>query len=173
MSVKYVSIFGVGQGSFFKLIFRGHFTKYQSGTGQNTMNLLLTFHAQKFNAMSWVAKLSEKLEGRVKKRPGQSYLKIRKYKKEGPSTVSGGHSHLYQRCSWHLQEHHGFFCCCCHWRSESMQCQSLTLHSVKELEVEWGCLVPASNTVLVALIGRVKRILLLAKDHILFHALDI
>ena len=109
VSVKYVSIFGVGQGSFFKLIFRGHFTKYQSGTGQNTMNLLLTFHAQKFNAMSWVAKLSEKLEGRVKKRPGQSYLKIRKYKKEGPSTVSGGHSHLYQRCSWHLQEHHGFF----------------------------------------------------------------
>ena len=109
VSVKYVSIFGDGQGSFLKLIFKGHFTKYQSGTGQNTMNLLLTFHAQKFNAMSWVAKLSEKLEGRVKKWPGQSYLKIRKYKKEGPSTVSGGRSHLYQRCSWHLQEHNGFF----------------------------------------------------------------
>lgn len=42
------------------------------------MKLLLTFHAQKFNAMSWVAKLSEKLEGRVKKGPGVVLFKDQK-----------------------------------------------------------------------------------------------
>ena len=70
VSGKYISTFGVGQGSFFQVILRGHLTKYQSGTGQNAMNLLLTFNAWKFNAMSSVAKSPEKLEGRVKKGPG-------------------------------------------------------------------------------------------------------
>lgn len=93
--------------------FRGHLTKHHSGTDQkSSMNPLLIFHAQKFNAMSWVTQLSEKIEW-LRKGLEWFYPKTRKYGKEGLTTVSRGHDHLYLKCSWPLQEHRGFSCCRC------------------------------------------------------------
>lgn len=131
MSRKYVSTFRVGQGSFFKLLFRGHLTKHQSGTDQkSSMNPLLMFHAQKFNAMSWVTQLSEKIEWLRKGLEG-FYPKTRKYRKGGLTTVSRGHDHLYLKCSWPLQEHRGFSCCHCWSVQGSLGAQCCTQWSFR------------------------------------------
>lgn len=93
VSRKAFSTFRIGQGSFLKLQFWRTFNKV-SGIGQeNPRNPLSTFHAQTFNTVNWVTKLSEKTEG-LKRRLGWSYPKTRKYRKEDLTAISGGHGYL-------------------------------------------------------------------------------
>ena len=152
MSRKYASTFRVGQGSFFRLFFRGYLTKRQSGTDQkSSMNPLLIFHAQKFNAMNWVTQLSEKIEG-LRKGLEWFYPKTRKYRKEGLTTVSGGCDHLYLKCSWPLQEHCGFSRCHCRREQGSLGAQRCVQWSFR---IRMGLVLPrSSNTALVAPTGQ-------------------